>query len=287
MATTFFNQASLTYNGNTTTSNRVQGTLLDALNITKTAVVDNYSANDDVTYVISITNSGTTAFNNLTMVDDLGAYNATVGGAQVLVYPLSYVPNSLLFYVNGIQTTAPAVEQAIPLTLTGINIPAGANVQIIYEANVTPFAPLQTNSTINNTATFTGTGIGEGGIPAEETVTAANTAVLSISKSMSPTTVTENGQITYTFVLQNSGNTATQTTDQLIISDTFNPAITIGAVTLDGTPFTTYDYDQPTGVFTTDPNTITVPPATYTVDPATGSYIVTPGVTVLTVVGTV
>ena len=53
--------------------------------------------------------------------------------------------------------------------------------------------------------------IGKGGVTPE------NTADLTISKSLNPTTVTENGQLTYTFVIQNTGNTPTVATDNATI----------------------------------------------------------------------
>lgn len=54
----FTNFATLSYNGGTTNSNTVTGELLEALTVTKTAVVKNYAANDKITYIISIVNSG-------------------------------------------------------------------------------------------------------------------------------------------------------------------------------------------------------------------------------------
>ena len=54
----FTNFATLSYNGGTTNSNTVTGELLETLTVTKTAVVKNYAANDKITYIISIVNSG-------------------------------------------------------------------------------------------------------------------------------------------------------------------------------------------------------------------------------------
>ena len=51
---TFTNQATLTYNGTTTASNIVTGEILEVLSAQKNAVVDAYTAGDDITYVISI-----------------------------------------------------------------------------------------------------------------------------------------------------------------------------------------------------------------------------------------
>ena len=84
---TFYNQATLSYNGNVTNSNIVTGELVDVLSSTKTAISESYRPDDVVTYVISIVNSGVTAFTGLTVSDDLGAYEF---GASTLV-PLEYV----------------------------------------------------------------------------------------------------------------------------------------------------------------------------------------------------
>ena len=62
---TFTNFATLSYRGGTTESNTVVGELLEPLTMTKTAVMDDYTAKDDVTYVISLVNSGTTALTGL------------------------------------------------------------------------------------------------------------------------------------------------------------------------------------------------------------------------------
>ena len=56
---TFTNQATLSYSGGITNSNITVGQLLATLSVTKTAVTDVYGAGDDVTYVISLVNSGT------------------------------------------------------------------------------------------------------------------------------------------------------------------------------------------------------------------------------------
>ena len=95
---TFYNQATLSYNGNTTTSNITTGELLEVLSATKTALRDTYTTNENVTYIISIINSGNTAFTGLTVTDDLGGI--TVGADTR--YPLTYVDRSVRYYVNGI-----------------------------------------------------------------------------------------------------------------------------------------------------------------------------------------
>ena len=71
---TFTNQATLSYNGIFTNSNTVTGELLETLTASKTAVRAQYSPGDDLTYVITLVNSGATALNELTVSDNLGAY---------------------------------------------------------------------------------------------------------------------------------------------------------------------------------------------------------------------
>ncbi|MBQ3103204.1 MAG: hypothetical protein IJC58_02855, partial [Oscillospiraceae bacterium] len=95
---TFTNFATLSYNGGTTNSNTVTGELLETLSVSKTAVMDDYTAKDDVTYVITLVNSGPTALTNLTLTDDLGGYTFV----EAPVYPLSYTEGSLRYCVNGV-----------------------------------------------------------------------------------------------------------------------------------------------------------------------------------------
>ena len=281
---TFYNQAVLSYNGNTTTSNITTGELLEVLSATKTAVVDEYTANDAVTYVISIINSGATAFTGLTVTDNLGAYEF----GTITLVPLTYSEGSVLYYENGVLQPTPTVTATTPLTITGINVPAGGNATIIYEARVNGTAPLDVAGTITNTAVISGNGITP--VTVEETINADIAPTLTISKAISPSTVTENGRITYTFVIQNSGNAEATATDNVVVTDTFNPVLTGLTVTFDGAAWTegvNYTYDEATGNFATVAGQITVPAATYTQDPTTGNRITTPGVSVLTVSGTI
>jgi len=69
------------------------------------------------------------------------------------------------------------------------------------------------------------------------------------------------------------------------IVDTFDPALIITSVQIDGDTFTGYTYED--DVFTTNVGVITVPAATAEQDPVTGAWIIVPGVTTLTVTGTI
>lgn len=281
----FTNQATLTYTGGSTLSNIVTGEILETLAVTKTAAGDTFSAGDAVTYAIALTNSGSSPLTGITLTDDLGAYPFDT----TTLVPLTYVNGSLLYYVNGSLQPTPAVTAGTDLVITGISVPAGGDALIVYRATANEFAPIAAGGTIQNTVTVTGGGLTEP-LTAEETVTAAESTSLAITKDLSPTTVPENGTITYTLTVVNSGNIPADAADGLSVSDTFLPALSDITVTLDGTPLvlgTDYTYDEGTGLFTTTPGRITVPAATLTQDPATGVYTAVPGTATLTVTGTV
>ena len=281
---TFTNKATLSYNGGTIDSNTVTGTFLESLSITKTALVDSYSEGTRISYVISIVNSGSTSFSNLTFTDDLGAYPF---GADTLD-PLTYVDGSLLYYINGILQPAPTPATTQPISINGISVPAGANVTLAYSADANQFASPEVDGSIINTASLNGTGLAES-VTATETVFSADGPILSITKALCPTTVAENGVITYTLTIQNSGNTDAVATDNISVTDTFDPILNNITVTLNGTPLTLgtdYTYDEATGVFSTTQGVITVPAATYTRE-SDGSFVVTPGQSILVITGNI
>lgn len=280
----FYNQATLTYNGTSTQSNTTVGELVATLTITKNNVNQTYTPGERITYVVNLVNSGATAMTGITLTDDLGAYTF---GADTRT-PLTYVPNTLLYYVNGVLQTTPTVTAGPPLTVTGLAVPAGGNIAVVYQADVNEYATPTAGATVTNTATVTGTGITTP-LTATSTTTVNDAPRLTVTKSLSPTTVAENGQLTYTFTIQNYGNTETLATDTTTLTDTFNPILNPITVTYNGAAWaaSNYTYDTATGVFTTTPGAITVPAATATQNETTGTWTVTPGTTILTVSGTV
>ena len=281
----FSNQATLTYNGNSTNSNIAYGEILDLLAVTKTAVEGSYTPGTLVTYVITLRNTGNTQLTGLTVTDNLGGYDLT----GTTVYPLTYEDSSELLFVNGIPQAAPAVTAGPPLVITGVNVPADGDVVLVYQARANDYADPSDDGTINNTVTVTGDGINTP-VTATETITAESAPALTISKTITPSQVVDNQRVTYTFVIQNSGNQAVVATDNAAITDTFDPILTALAVTFNGTAWTQgvqYNYNEATGLFTTVPSQILVPPATYTQDPVTGAYTVTPGIATLVVTGTI
>lgn len=280
----FTNFATLSYTGGSTDSNTVIGELVETLTASKTAVSDLYESDGKVTYALSLVNTGTAPVTGVTVSDDLGGYTFGTG----TVYPLTYRSGTVRQFINGILSAAPTVTAGPPLTFSGITVPAGGNVVIVYEADVTAFAPLGQEATITNTATVTGTGI-TAALTAQATINNRTQVDLRISKALSPTVVQENGQLTYTFVIENDGSTAAVATDQVVLSDTFDPLLRNIAVTFNGTAWTegtNYTYNAQTGAFATVAGQITVPAATYSQN-ADGTYAITPGTAILTVTGTV
>ena len=283
---TFFNQASLSYGGNVLNSNTTEAELLSGLSITKTAINTTYEQGGSVVYAITVTNMGGSAYNALTVTDNLGAYT-TPGGTTAV--PLTYVDGSILYSLNGTIQPAPAVNSVGNLEISDINLPPDSTATFIYEARVNEFAPVAEGSVITNTASTNG-GVGVGVISDSATIAVNEAPVLTIAKAVCPAVVTDNGQLTYTIIVQNLGNTPLVATDNVIINDTFNPILSDITVALNGAALTEgagYTYNEATGEFATTDGTVTVPAATYTQDPVTGVITTTPGVATLTVTGTV
>jgi hypothetical protein len=262
-----------------------EGEILDSASVTKTVVSANYREGGSVVYAVSIQNNSEVAITDGTLVDNLGGYTTDMG----TVYPLNYRDGSLLYYVDGVLTTAPTVTGIAPITVSGINIPAQSSALLIYEATVTEFAPIEAGSTITNEATVSLLPCATS-VTATETVPVEETVNLTIAKAICPGTVTSCGEITYTFIIQNSGNSEVVATDDVLVTDTFNPILNPIAVTYNGEAWvegTNYTYSTTTGEFATLPGQITVPAATYSTNPVTGAITTTPGVAVITVTGTV
>ena len=276
---TFTNRATLTYRGVTASSNTVTGEIIGVLTAEKSALSPDYSAGTGVTYVISLLNSGDTALTGVTVTDDLGAD----GGSA----PLTYVPGSAVWFLDGVRQSSVTVSNNGGLVFSDITVPANGSSLIVYDTDVNAFAPLSQGSGIVNTAVVTGPGIS--GVEAGAEVPAAVSPALSVVKALSPLTVKENGTVTYTFTIENSGNIPADAEDCVILEDVFDPILSGVTAVLDGTELeetSGYTYDPLTGEFRTVSGVITVPAASYSRS-GTGETVVVPGRTVLTVTGAV
>lgn len=262
MPTTFTNQATLSYNNQLIPSNVVTGVLTEVLSVSKTAIPAAYQNGDTITYAVQLVNSGTAALTGLTLTDNLGAYTPAAGTAAVV--PMTYQSDTLRYYRNGILQATPTIAATSPLTVTGLSIPAGGNTTLMYAVKTNQFTPYGAEESVTNTATVTGGGLAAP-LTAEATVNADPAPDLSVIKSMCPTTVTDNVSLT----------------------DTFTPALTITSVTLNGTALTAgtdYTYDGATFRTLTP---LLIPAATYTRNATTGEVTITPGMATLVVTGTV
>lgn len=280
----FTNQAQIRYGNAVANSNIAVGEILEVLSASKTAVRSTYGQNDSVTYIVSIVNAGTVPVTGLTLSDNLGAYTFGTGSLT----PLTYVEGTVKYYVNGTLQTAPAVTETPVFTITGITVPAGGNATIIYEAMVNQYAPLDAGSSITNNANISGGGITP--ITVDEIVRAQTAPLLTITKSISPVPVTENGTITYTFLIQNGGSADADAASGVTVSDNFDPVLTNLTATYNGTPLvagTDYTYNETSGEFVTTAGRITVPAAAFTQDATTGIWAINPGVGTLVVTGTI
>lgn len=277
---TFTNQATLSYTGGSIHSNLVTGEIAETLTVTKTAISDGYEPGGTAVYAVSIVNAGESAMSGLTLTDDLGGYLLD----EETVYPLSYESGSLLLYTDGQISAATTPDPVEPLTISGLTVPALGSLMLIYRAQITEYAPLEADAQIENTVTVTG-----GCIVTPKTASAVLSLSLaprlSIAKSVSPELVSGCSELSYSFVIQNAGSEAGADAG-IVVSDIFNPILHNLEVTLDGAPLpaASYSYEEASGSFATVAGAISVPAASFS-QAHDGSWMTTPGITVLTVSG--
>lgn len=280
---TFQNNATLTFNGRSVLSNTVTGEITDALSGSKTAPIDVYRQGDRITYIVSLVNAGDAAQTNLTVTDDLGAYSFGSG----TVTPLTYLDGSAALFVNGTPQAAPTVStESGALVVSGITVPADGNATLIYIVTVNEYAPLEEGDSVVNTATVEGSAKLTP-LTLSATITPDQTADLSIVKSLSPSTIVGGEPITYTFEIANTGFAAVEATDEVTLTDDFDPVLTAPTVSYNGTTLTEgTQYTYTDGTLTVLAGVITLPAAT-AAQSETGEWTVTPGTGTLTVTGTI
>lgn len=290
MATIITNRASVNYNFGTSTasavSNTTSTTLNGALNIQKTALSDNYRIGQDITYIISIENNGTTAAEDITVTDDLGTY--TLGGNEYT--PLTFLGNAQLF-INGVfysVLTPDLSESNIVFDIS--SIPENGNAQIIYSARVNEFANGSSESVVKNTATadFVCECPCNEPVSDSNTITADAFAELRLVKSVCPNPVICGEELTYIIDVYNYGNIPAT---NVVLTDTFMPALADIVVTVNGAVIPESDYSYVGGILTL-PNQsgeteLSVPAATFSQNASTGIFEVIPGQLQITITGTI
>ena len=281
MAQIITNQASVRYRYGATEaaalSNIASAVLAQPLNVSKTSLETTYREGDELTYILTVTNGGTTTLNNVTVTDSLGTFTEASG----TVTPLTFAGDALLF-INGVDSgTITPVVSADSITFTLPALAADATALIVYKVQINSYAPLAAGSLITNTAEASADGVTET-VTDSQTITAEEYADVNIFKSMTA----EGDTITYTFDITNRGNSPAE---NIVLSDTFDPAPVSIVVSLDGTVIPASEYTYIGGVLTLPNATgtpLSLPAATVTTDPVTGEVTVTPSALTITVVGT-
>lgn len=268
----------------TKVSNLAEIGLESAISFTKTTLGETYGEDEVVTYILSMTNTSTSAITNVSITDDLGTF---VFGTLELT-PLTYAPPALLL-IDGQDVSAQlTVDTATAgsLVFSFPTLPAGATANIVYRAAVNEYAPLDVNASVTNTATLTSDSDCADGT-ASATITAVSAANVSVFKQMSPNPVICGDTVTYTIRIYNYGNIAAE---NVVLTDTFNPAPTNITVSRDGTLLPANEYSYVDGTLTVPAGTTTavsVPAATFVRDATTGIVTVTPGMIEYTITGTI
>ena len=289
----FYNQATISYNGNVTGSNIITGEIIEVLSLRSTAVTESYTGGSTIVFTISIVNTGKDDYTGLTVTDDLGSYSFTPGpetsdNAPVTLTPLVYDEGSADLYVNGIQQPVQVSYTGSALIFSGLTVPEEGSAVIIYTARPNTYAPLGSEAVIVTTASLNGPRLPEPLSDSAE-VRYDGTPDLAISKSLTPSAVSGSGEVTYTFIIQNYGSDPVTAPDTAEFRDVFDPVLSISEVSFNGTPIqegTGYSYCMAEGIFTSAPGQITVPSAEYSQDPDTGVWSVRPGTSTLVISGT-
>ena len=268
----------------TKVSNLAEIGLESAISFTKSTLGETYGEDDVITYILSMTNTSASTITNVSITDDLGTF---IFGTLELS-PLTYAPPALLL-IDGQDVSAQLTvdtSTAGSLVFSFPALPAGATANIVYRAAVNEYAPLDVNASVTNTATLTSDSDCADGT-ATATITAVSAANVSVFKQMSPNPVICGDTVTYTIRIYNYGNIAAE---NVVLTDTFNPAPENITVSRDGVLLIGTDYTYVNGTLTvpsTAQSPVTVPAATFIRDVTTGIVNVTPGMIEYTITGTI
>lgn len=285
---TIENFATVRYTSNgiesTTVSNLAEIALESSVSLSKTPLSATYGSDTVLTYILTVQNTSGAPLTNVRIEDDLGtfAFNAAE------ITPLTYAGDAILL-INGQNVTAQlAVDASSPssLVFTVPSLPAGATANIVYNAQINEFAPLELDTTIVNTATLSADAECADGT-ASATVTAETGASVSVLKQMSPNPVVCGDTLTYSIRVYNYGNAAAENVQ---ITDAFDPAPANITVTRNGVVVPATEYTYEAGVLTVPAVATegdTMPAATFNRDAVSGVVSVIPGMVEYVITGTI
>ncbi|MBO5914408.1 MAG: DUF11 domain-containing protein [Clostridia bacterium] len=289
MATIITNRATVNYSygrsSAVTVSNTASTVLNGTVEISKFALSNAYRAGGDITYIITVTNSGNSALGDITVADDLGSIEFGNGRLKTL----DYIGPAQL-YTGGMYVSA-----LTPITtVDGIsfnigNLPIGETATIIYVARANQNASSALGESITNTATARRFCDCPCDFPssASATVYAEAYGDLRVIKSVCPNPVVCGEQINYIIDLYNYGNTVV---GNVVLSDVFDPLLTDLTVSIDGNVIPASQYNYVNGTLTL-PNRsgseITVPAASFTRNEQSGAVNINPGHIQITLSGNI
>lgn len=269
---------------NTTVSNLAEISLESSVSLSKTPLSTTYGNDTVLTYILTVQNTSGAPLTNIRIEDDLGTF--AFGTTELT--PLTYAGDAILL-INGQNATAQLnVDSSSPSSLifTVPTLSAGATANLVYNAQINEFAPLELDAAIVNQATLSADAECANGT-ASSTVTKESEANISVLKQMCPNPVVCGDTLTYSIKVYNYGNTAAENVQ---IIDSFDPAPTNITVSRNGVVVPTTNYTYVGGVLTVPAIATegdTVPAATFTRDPVTGVVSVIPGMIEYVITGTI
>lgn len=227
MATILNNFAALSYDsGNGTgsaVSNVVSTNLRDSYSITveKFTANDSFRPSENITYLVTVTNTGTQPVYSVEITDDLGTGAGT---------PLVYVENSARIIEDG-GVVAVTPDSVNPLTIPlATALQSGESVTVLYVAQVSG-ALGDVDEITNTVSAVARQGSSEGVIvesePDSVTITREDFAQVEITKSVDKDVISSGDTLTYTFELENSGNIPAT---NVVITDTLPQGFDITSV---------------------------------------------------------
>jgi len=203
LATILNNSVTLTYNSGDNTasaaSNVVSTSLLDSYGISaqKVSANDSFRPGENLTYLVTVTNTGTQPVFAVEITDNLAA------GL------LTYVNNSA-FMVNDEGATPVEPTEITPLTIPVAEVlQSGESVTVLYVAQVSASVEDAVEE-ITNTALATARQSEAGAVveaePVSVTIPREDFAQIDIVKAVDKAVISSGDTLTYTFTIENSGN---------------------------------------------------------------------------------
>lgn len=281
MATTLNNSATISYVYGTTndasTSNLVTTQLEEnySLKAEKTSNNTTWRPQENITFNLLVENDGTEPLYGVSIQDDLGAGT------------LNYIPGSARMFRNE-ELTGIAPTNVSPLTMVIPDpLEAGEVVLLSYVAKVKGDLS-STVETITNTATVVGHEVSAAGtaVPVNPsptlTLTKEDYANVRIEKTVDKENVAVGEELTYTFRLENSGNTVA---NRVVLRDDLPDNFEITSVTsiTDGVE----TIFEPTDYSVGENNVLILPTSTTKLISVPASTISGDGLTIVTIVGTI